>query len=63
MSIPKQLQNLNEKEKQWLVQSAALRPDANVADFIDSFSSYSQNAPVPRTLPKPRYARIDVAVQ
>ena len=37
MSIPKQLQNLNEKEKQWLVQSAALRPDANVADFIDSF--------------------------
>ena len=37
MDIPKHYQSLNEKEKQWLVQSAALRPDASVEDFIDSF--------------------------
>lgn len=37
MQIAKHYPNLDEKEKQWLVQSAALRPDANVEDFIDSF--------------------------
>ena len=29
--------NFNDVEKDWLVQSAALRPDANVEDLIDSF--------------------------
>ena len=37
MQIPKYYQNLDENETQWLVESAALRPDASVEDFIDSF--------------------------
>ena len=37
MQLPKYFQNLDENETQWLVESAALRPDASVEDFIDSF--------------------------
>lgn len=37
MEITPNYPNFNETEKSWLVQSAALRTDANVDDLIDSF--------------------------